>query len=92
MFQFIKGQTAAGVSIGFVEHGHQGLHHVVFHGLFEGRVLIFVAVVVVIVIGFVLVVVLIAVVVVVVVVILVRVESNPELIPGEVAVVVRIEC
>ena len=89
VLQFLKGEAAAVVSIGFVEHGHQHLHHVAFKGFFERRVLLFV-VVLVIVRGLVFVVLALFVVVLVVIVV-VHVPCHPELIPGKAAVVVRIE-
>ena len=93
VFQFLKGKAAAVVSVRFVEHRHEHLHHVAFKGFFEGRVLVLVVVLVMVVIGgFVLIVVLVLVVVLVMVVIVIHVPSNPELIPGETAVVVGVEC
>ena len=86
MFQFLKGEAATVVSIGFVEHGHQHLRHVVFKRFLERRVLVFM-VVLVIVRGLVFVVLALFVVVLVVIVV-VRVPCNPELVPGKVAVVV----
>ena len=86
VFQFLQGKTAAVVSIGFVEHGHQHLHHVVFKGFFERGVFVFV-VMFVIVRGLVFVVLALFVVVLVVLVV-VHVPCHPELVPGEVAVVV----
>ncbi len=35
MFQFLEGKPAAVISVGFVEHRHQQIHHVVFHDLLE---------------------------------------------------------
>ena len=89
VFQFLEGEAAAVVSIGFVEHGHQHLHHVAFKGFFEGGVFVFV-VVIVIVRGLVFVVLALFVVVLVVIVV-VHVPCHPELVPGKAAVVVCIE-
>ena len=40
VFQFIEGETTAAVSIGFVEHGHQRVHHVFFDGFLQGAVVV----------------------------------------------------
>ena len=86
VFQFLEGKAAAVVGVRFVEHRHQHLRHVIFHGFFERGVLFFVVVITV---SFVLIVVLITVVAMVVIVL--SVPCHPELVPGKVAVVVRIE-
>ena len=90
VFQFLEGKAAAVVGVRFVEHGHQEIHHVFFHGFFQWGVLVFVVMAIIarsLVLGMVLIVAM----VMAIIIIVLHVPCDPELVPGKVAVVVRIK-